>query len=94
MQRCITIAVLLIGFVRPLSAQELRAGAAEAVITPEVASGRPVYLAGFGHNKQESIQNIWSGLMNAQEPWYGEVNSVGPDAAKAVLQSAVALIQR
>ena len=51
MQRCITIAVLLIGFVRPLSAQALRAGAAESVITPELASGRPLYLAGFGHHR-------------------------------------------
>ena len=31
-------------------------------------------------------------LMNAAEPWYGEVNSVGPDAAGAVLRALVALI--
>jgi hypothetical protein len=33
-------------------------------------------------------------LKNAKEPWYGEVNSVGPDAANAVLETLVALIQR
>jgi hypothetical protein len=30
-------------------------------------------------------------LMNAPEPWYGEINSVGPDAAERVLQALVAL---
>jgi hypothetical protein len=33
-------------------------------------------------------------LNNAAEPWYGEVNSVGPDAAEAVLGALVALIHR
>jgi hypothetical protein len=33
-------------------------------------------------------------LKNAAEPWYGEVNSVGPDAAAAVLRALVALIRR
>jgi hypothetical protein len=33
-------------------------------------------------------------LKNAKEPWYGEVNSVGPDAANAVLEALVGLIQR
>jgi hypothetical protein len=33
-------------------------------------------------------------LKNAAEPWYGEANSVGPDAAAAVLRSLVALISR
>jgi hypothetical protein len=33
-------------------------------------------------------------LRNAAEPWYGEVNSVGPDAAAAVLRALVSLISR
>ncbi len=33
-------------------------------------------------------------LKNAAEPWYGEVNSVGPDAAAAVLRALIALISR
>jgi hypothetical protein len=33
-------------------------------------------------------------LKNATEPWYGEVNSVGPDAAGVVLRALVALISR
>ncbi len=33
-------------------------------------------------------------LKNAAEPWYGEVNSVGPDAAVVVLRALVALISR
>ena len=33
-------------------------------------------------------------LKNAAEPWYGEVNSVGPDAAAVVLRALVALIPR
>jgi len=33
-------------------------------------------------------------LMNAKKPWYGEVNSVGPDAANAVLPALVSLIRR
>jgi len=33
------------------AAQALRAGAAQAVITPELVSGHAVYLAGFGHNR-------------------------------------------
>lgn len=32
-------------------------------------------------------------LMNAAEPWYGEINSVGPDAAGALLRALVALIR-
>lgn len=31
-------------------------------------------------------------LKNAAQPWYGEINSVGPDAAGAVLRALVALI--
>jgi len=31
-------------------------------------------------------------LRNAAQPWYGETNSVGPDAASAVLRALVALI--
>jgi hypothetical protein len=33
-------------------------------------------------------------LKNAAEPWYGEVNSVGPEAATTVLKALVALIRR
>jgi hypothetical protein len=33
-------------------------------------------------------------LKNAPEPWYGEVNSVGPDAAAVILRNLVALISR
>ena len=33
-------------------------------------------------------------LKNAVQPWYGEVNSVGPDAAVVVLRALVALISR
>jgi hypothetical protein len=33
-------------------------------------------------------------LMNAAQPWYGEVNSLGPDAAVALLRALVALIHR
>ena len=33
-------------------------------------------------------------LKNAAQPWYGEVNSVGPDAAAAVLRALVATISR
>ena len=33
-------------------------------------------------------------LKNAAEPWYGEVNSVGPDAASTVLRALAALIPR
>ncbi len=33
-------------------------------------------------------------LENAAVPWYGEVNSVGPDAAGAVLRAIVALVHR
>jgi len=33
-------------------------------------------------------------LGNAAKPWYGEVNSVGPDAAGTVLRTLVALISR
>ena len=33
-------------------------------------------------------------LKNAVEPWYGEVNSVGPDAAGTVLRALVSLIPR
>jgi len=33
-------------------------------------------------------------LRNAAEPWYGEVNSAGPDAAAAVLGALAALISR
>jgi hypothetical protein len=33
-------------------------------------------------------------LENAPVPWYGEVNSVGPDAAGAVLRALIALVHR
>jgi len=33
-------------------------------------------------------------LNNAAEPWYGEVNSVGPDAASSVLKALITLIGR
>ena len=33
-------------------------------------------------------------LMNSANPWYGEINSVGPDAAGAVLRGLVDLIRR
>ena len=33
-------------------------------------------------------------LKNASQPWYGEVNSVGPDAAGVVLRALIALIPR
>jgi hypothetical protein len=33
-------------------------------------------------------------LKNAAQPWYGEINSVGPDAAAAILRALVALISR
>ena len=32
-------------------------------------------------------------LMNAAKPWYGEINSSGPDAAGAILRALVALIR-
>jgi hypothetical protein len=32
-------------------------------------------------------------LKNAAQPWYGEINSVGPDAAGAVLRALVALVR-
>ncbi|MFZ0797168.1 MAG: hypothetical protein WCA13_00900 [Terriglobales bacterium] len=32
-------------------------------------------------------------LMNAPKPWYGEINSLGPDAAGAILRALVALIR-
>lgn len=54
MQRSITIAFFFIALARPMPAQTLRAGAAESIITPELVSGHPVYLAGFGHNRVAS----------------------------------------
>lgn len=33
------------------SAQGIRAGAAQSLLTPELVSEHPVYLAGFGHNR-------------------------------------------
>jgi hypothetical protein len=32
-------------------------------------------------------------LRNAVQPWYGEINSVGPEAAGAVLRALVALVR-
>jgi len=33
-------------------------------------------------------------LLNAAKPWYGEINSVGPDAAGAVLRAVAELVRR
>lgn len=48
-----TIAGLLSLFAAPASASELRVGFATADITPDITA-RPVYLAGFGHNRKAS----------------------------------------
>ena len=45
------VALFLIMVAPLVSAQELRAGAAQSVITPDLAGGRTVYLAGFGHDR-------------------------------------------
>jgi hypothetical protein len=46
-----TVTVFLIMVTQLVSAQALRAGAAQSVITPELGWGHAVYLAGFGHNR-------------------------------------------
>ena len=51
MLRSLIITIFLIIAVPRFSAEELRAGAAESVITPEWPTERAVYLAGFGHNR-------------------------------------------
>ena len=50
MRRSLALAVFLTIAVPLVSADTLRAGAAQSVITPEL-NGHTVYLAGFGHNR-------------------------------------------
>jgi hypothetical protein len=50
-RRSLAITLFLITVVPLVSAEELRAGAAQSAITPELRSEHPVYLAGFGHNR-------------------------------------------
>lgn len=50
MPRLLSIAALLLSSAALLRGQ-LQAGAAQAVITPDLPPGHPVYLAGFGHNR-------------------------------------------
>ena len=54
MPRSITITIFLVIAVVRLSAEGLRAGAAQSVITPAWPTERAVYLAGFGHNRVAS----------------------------------------
>lgn len=54
MLQLLAIIVLLVTVVPVVSADQLRAGAAQAVITPDLSKGHPVYLAGFGHNRVAS----------------------------------------
>ena len=54
MRRSLAITVFLLIVVPLVSAQELRAGAAQSVITPDLLTDHPVYLAGFGHNRVAS----------------------------------------
>ncbi|HXW93122.1 MAG TPA: hypothetical protein VEK33_21410 [Terriglobales bacterium] len=51
MPRWLTLTVLLIILVPQISAEGLRAGAAQSVITPGLLREHVVYLAGFGHNR-------------------------------------------
>jgi len=50
-RRLLVITVFVVIAASLVSAQELRAGAAQSVITPELRRDHPVYLAGFGHNR-------------------------------------------
>jgi hypothetical protein len=54
MPRWLNITIFLIIIVPQISAEVLRAGAAQSVITPEWPSQHAVYLAGFGHNRVAS----------------------------------------
>jgi hypothetical protein len=54
MPRSLTITIVLLIAVPRFSAEVLRAGAAQSVITPEWPTERSVYLAGFGHNRVAS----------------------------------------
>jgi len=54
MLRSLIISIVLIIAVPQFSAEELRAGVAQSVITPEWPTNRAVYLAGFGHNRVAS----------------------------------------
>ena len=51
---------------------------------------------GEATERAELMESWWDEeppwLRNAPQPWYGETNSVGPDAAGAVLRALVALI--
>jgi hypothetical protein len=51
MRRLLTMAISLMIVAPQLAADALRAGAAQSVITPELARAPAVYLAGFGHNR-------------------------------------------
>jgi hypothetical protein len=50
-RRSLAITVFLIIVVPLVSAEGIQAGAAQSLITPELLSEHPVYLAGFGHNR-------------------------------------------
>jgi len=54
MRRSLTMALSLIIVAPQVSAEALRAGAAQSVITPELPTEHAVYLAGFGHNRVAS----------------------------------------
>jgi hypothetical protein len=47
----LTIMILLVAGLSPLLAAEFEAGAAQSVITPQLSTQHPVFLAGFGHNR-------------------------------------------
>ena len=44
--------VVLLACAPTLVAQDLSVGFAEVDVTPKLDAGRPVYLAGFGHNRK------------------------------------------
>lgn len=50
-QRLLTIAVFRVACAPLVLAGDFEAGAAQSVITPALFPERPVYLAGFGHNR-------------------------------------------
>jgi hypothetical protein len=50
-RQSLAITVFLTIVVSLVSAEGIRAGAAQSLITPELFSEHPVYLAGFGHNR-------------------------------------------
>jgi hypothetical protein len=54
MRRTLTIALSLLIGAPQVSAEALRAGAAQSVITPQLPREHAVYLAGFGHNRVAS----------------------------------------